>query len=294
MNHRLLLSLVVLFSVPACRDSEGGDPTRDDNKKVDLKSGNLGLRDPAALGLGNADEVVDEKTDLAIFMQGRSSNEVRNKLRKSLAKSTDRVKLAQDLLSNYSDEDDPARGANLLSMTMRQWSGEFALAISRAELLEPSVKETMISIHSSAQVARKNEKGLRDMYSALDPGVNRTRVAASIARLSYKQGGIKSSLSSISTLDFQPERIQALDDILSHASSQLASEKISGSSGQPAEVTFTSDDRQLVEKFVEGWEHTGNIQNRLDSIELLQSSSTLSPQDFMMKSWILSQESKEE
>jgi|GEM_PF-3141306 len=297
MDHRLLLLLAILLLIPACRESEEGHSVSDDHKKVDglvdPESGRLGLSDRVALGLENADDEVDEDTDLAIFLEQYSPTEGRKRLRRAFGKSADRVKLAQDLLYNYSGED-PARGANVLSMTMRQWSGEFASAIMGSQKMDPSMKEKMISIHSSVQSAQKNEKALSDMYAVLDPGGNRSRVAGHIASLSYQVGGgIRPALTTISGLDFQPEKDQAISFVLQQVHSQLAVEKFSSSSERPVGIAFTKDDRQLVEEFIKEWEQAGEIQDKLKMIALYQDSSEISPQDLFIREMLLSEELKE-
>jgi hypothetical protein len=281
-----ILCLVVLFSISACRESEVGKAESDKDKNITLdrfsgsESGGHRLKDPKISDLEypnneeevNEEEEVSGKTDLAVFLEEYSPSEGRKRLKRAFARSSDRVKLAQDLIKNYSGED-PAKGANVLSMVMRQWSGDFAAAVMGSSELHPSMQEKMISVHSSAQTALKNEKALGNMYSVLEPGGIRSGVAGKVARLSLSKGGINSALMKISDFDFQPERIQGVESILSHIHSQYVTAKLNGSPKDPTEVAFTSDDRQLVEKFIAEWDHTEKLQERLNKIEQYQSAS---------------------
>jgi len=235
-------------------------------------------KDPEVLDLENLGKVgekgveVNEKTDLATFLEECSPSEGRSRLKKAFARSSDRVRLAENLLRNYSGED-PARGASVLSMVMRQWAGEFASAVMGSKELHPSIQEKMISTHSSAQTALKNEKGLGDMYLVLEPGVIRSSVAGKIARLSYEKSGIESALMKVSDFDYQPERIQGIESILSQVHSRYVAAKLSGSPENSTKGAFTRDDGQLVERFITEWDHTETLHERLNAIEKYQGAS---------------------
>ncbi len=281
MNYHILW-IAILFLIPACREAEVGEDESDRDIALDRftgsESGGDLLKDPEVLNLenlGNEGEKgveVNEMTDLATFLEEYSPSEGRSRLKKAFARSPDRVKLAEYLLKNYSGED-PAKGASVLSMVMRQWSGEFAAAVMGSKELHPSIQEKMISTHSSAQTALKNEKGLGSMYSVLEPGAIRSGVAGKIARLRYEKGGVESALMKISDFSFQPERIQGVESILSQVHSQYVAAKLSGSPKNSTEVAFTSDDRLLVERFITEWDHTENLHWRLNEIEKYQSAS---------------------
>jgi len=276
MDRRLLLLLVVLSSISACRKLEESDSISDGSKEEDrlIDSGLKGpsSKESAVSDPKFTDKEIDENTDIAIFLKRYSPTKGRDKIQKALGRSNDRVKLAQGLLNNYSGGN-PSEAASILSMTMWQWPGDFTAAIIGGDRLNPSEQELAITSHASVQEMRKNVKGLKQMYSELRPGAIRERVAGNMAYLNFKEGGIESALASISNLDFTPEKHRGLDHVLSQVQFEFMRREISGSQGKPTEVNFSSDDIPLVKEYIEEWENSESINKRLVELKALSEGS---------------------
>jgi hypothetical protein len=263
MNLRLALLSAILLTIPACRESTNSD-TADEGGQIADPLVNNALR--------NADKQtkVEQITDLYVFLSKHSPSEGRNRLRKILERSPDKPQLAEELLTGYSGED-LDQGVNALSMAMYKWPDEYAKAIIRTSRLHPSTQERAITTHASVQEIKGNEKGLHAMYMALEPGGIRTRIAENMTTLSYKKGGMKAALNTVSDLSFQPEKDDALDQVLS----QILGKIVFGSQSQdkPEAIAFSDDDYRQVENFTAEWERAEEIRDYLDLLSKHQNAS---------------------
>lgn len=262
---------VLLLAITACRESTEdeakGSIRSEESRLVDRAYGvrsfdeSKSLNSESAVSVKSDEEMVREIKDFSKFVNKYTDSEGSRRLKNILANSPDRVKLVTKLMKNYSGEY-PARGASVLSMAMREWPGEYTSAVMKG--LDPSLQKRMISTHAAVQQIQGGEDGLRAMYMALESGEIRNEVAQYMAIHGYEKNGIDGALATISNLQFQPEKNQAILQVLSKINSKII---FSGLMGKMSEkVAFSSESYQQIEKFTDGWQNAKGIREYMNKM----------------------------